>query len=560
VVAAVSLACGLAGCRSAPPARKVVLVGIDGAEWAVLDPLIASGRTPALAGLVARGTRGPLATLRPTLSPALWTTVATGQPPEVHGVQNFIVHRPQVTLALGALPAGDLRLRLAIDVEPPCGREALEFYLNGARLADLTADGAGVRVSLPGAARRPDGDELLLRLPARCAAPGASPKEGAPPWARLSALELATAAGERLPEPALTDLAEPAAVRADPAGGLLLVGRQVAQTESGDRRVPALWTIASARGRTVDVVGWWCTWPAEVVRGTLVSDFLFFASTRRLLALDDVGDEALQAGAVQPPAQGAILTEALAPRWEMSADELARFVPRDSPRFAEHLAVPARVRSLADPPLAVLKDTYLINRPYFTSARRLLAAERPDLLLVYTNLVDAIEHKFWRYYEPARFAGVTPEEIADFGDTIPRAYVHVDAELGALLAEVSPDTVVLVVSDHGHHAAHADGVFSGEHGDAPPGILVATGPGIRVGARVDGASLLDVAPTVLAILGLPVANDMPGRVLDELFTTPPQVARVATYRDLVAVSPAATPAPALDAGVRERLRALGYLQ
>jgi Type I phosphodiesterase / nucleotide pyrophosphatase len=521
---------------------------------------MAAGRAPALAALVARGSRGPLATLHPTLSPALWTTIATGQPPSVHGVENFVVQRPQVTLALGALPAGDLVLRLAVEVTPPCGREALELYLNRSRLTDVSADDAGVRATLPAAARQSGGDALVLRLPARCAA--ASGVKAAPaPWGRLAAVTLTTATGAAVAAPAPADVVrDPAAGRPGPAGDVLLVGRQVAQVESGDRRVPAIWTIASARGRTVDVVGWWSTWPAEAVRGTMVSDFLFFASTRRLLGLADVGDEALQAAAVQPPAQGVLLAEALAPRWEMSAEELARFVPRESPRFAAHLAVPARVHALGDPPLAVLKDTYLINRPYFAIARRLLAAEHPDLLLVYTNLVDAVEHKFWRYYEPARFGAVAAEDVADFGDTIPRAYAHVDAELAALVAGVGPDTVVLVVSDHGHHAALKDGVFSGEHADAPPGILVAAGPGIRAGGRIDGAGIIDVAPTLLALLGLPVADDMPGHVLSELFAAPPRVERVATYRDVLPAPTTGAPAPALDDGVRERLRALGYLQ
>jgi hypothetical protein len=345
---------------------------------------------------------------------------------------------------------------------------------------------------------------------------------------------------------------------AQPGGPALLVGRRVAQIESSDRRVPALWNIATARGRSVGVVGWWCTWPAERVQGTMISDFLFFASTRRLLDLEALPETALGAGAVYPPEAGRVLADAMPAGWEMSAEELARFVPATSPRFARHLATPARVQSLEDPPLVILKDTYLITRPYFAAARRLAAEGQPDLLLVYTNLVDAVEHKFWRYYEPTRFADVPAEEVADFGDTIARAYAYVDAELGALLAALAPDTIVLVISDHGHHAARDGGVFSGEHSDAPPGILVAAGPGIPRG-EVRGAGLQDIAPTVLALLGLPLARDLPGKVIDGLFAAPPETGAVATYRDLPRDGAPAAASPELDPAVRERLRALGYL-
>ena len=560
-----AVACGIVACRrGAAPARKVVLVGIDGAEWTIVDELRQAGRLPALGKLIDGGARGQLATLRPTLSPALWTTVATGESPATHGIENFVVFRPQAEIALPALPAGDLDLRLGLAIEPPCARESVQVHVDGTSVAG-SWDDAGLRVRLPGGRR--DGPRAVrLGVPARCAAPppaGQPPRASGPPWGSLAAVSVVSASGDTILEQRPEALASPERGIAGPerpGGPALLVGRRLAQTESGDRRVPALWNIATARGRSVGVVGWWCTWPAERVRGTIVSDFLFFASTRRLLAMEQVSEDAIQARAVYPPEAVRLLADGMPARWELSADELGRFVPSGSPRFADHLAVPARVRTLGDPPLVVLKDTYLINRPYFAAARRLAAEGQPDLLLVYTNLVDAVEHKFWRYREPARFANVSPEDVADFGETIARTYEYVDAELGQLLAALDPETVVLVISDHGHHAAHDDaGVFSGEHSDAPPGILVAAGPGIRRG-EVHGASLYDMAPTVLALLGLPLSDDMPGKVPGELLAAPAPTERVATYRDLPREAAPAPAAEEVDPAVRERLRALGYLQ
>ena len=550
----------LAACGpSEPPARRrVVVIGIDGAEWSVIDRLRAAGRLPVLDGLIARGARGPLGTFRPTLSPALWTTVATGMPPAVHGIENFVLQRPVVDLPLGSLPPTTLDLVADLRLAPGCDAAALELFVNDDRLARVRAEGATVHAEVPPASRRErrKGETLTIRLRRPCTPP-ADPKAPPRPWARLGALRLLDHDGRIAAEPDAAAIGRAAGVR--PAdGGLDLLGLRVEQVESSDRDVPALWNIASARERSVAVVGWWCTWPAEAVRGTLVSDFLFFASTRRLLALTGAPEIMLDEGAVYPAADVDLLAEALPARWQLDADALARFVPRDSPRFAVHLAVPARVAALGDPPLTVLKDTYLQNRPHFAAARA-LAARRRDLLLVYTNFVDAVEHKFWRWYEPARFPDATPEDIADFGDTIPRAYAWVDAEMGEILKRAGDDAIVLVLSDHGHHAAKPGGVFSGDHGDAPPGILIAAGPGIPAGATIGNATLLDIAPTVLTLLGLPAASDMPGRVLRELIPGFREAARVPTYRDIPREGPSTPAAGALDPSVRERLRSLGYL-
>lgn len=77
---------------SAPPPAEpppVLIVGLDGFEWNVIEPSIAAGRMPNLARLMERGVCGTLDTLEPTNSPRLWTTLATGKLPEKHGILGF---------------------------------------------------------------------------------------------------------------------------------------------------------------------------------------------------------------------------------------------------------------------------------------------------------------------------------------------------------------------------------------------------------------------------------------------------------------------------------------
>ena len=70
-------------------ARKVLVIGWDAADWRVIRPLLSAGRMPHLAGLMARGVSGNMATLYPVLSPTLWTSIATGKRPPKHGVLGF---------------------------------------------------------------------------------------------------------------------------------------------------------------------------------------------------------------------------------------------------------------------------------------------------------------------------------------------------------------------------------------------------------------------------------------------------------------------------------------
>jgi predicted AlkP superfamily phosphohydrolase/phosphomutase len=95
----------------------------------------------------------------------------------------------------------------------------------------------------------------------------------------------------------------------------------------------------------------------------------------------------------------------------------------------------------------------------------------------------------------------------------------------------------------------------------PEGVFLAIGPGIRRGALVDGARIIDITPTILYALGLPVPEDLDGRVLTEAFTSEYLAANPVRRGP-----PTRPPAPVqsrqdeyANAVIEERLRALGYL-
>jgi hypothetical protein len=72
---------------------KLLLLGIDGATWRVLDPLLQAGKLPHLERLIAQGTSGVLRSLEYSASPVVWTTIATGKMPAKHNIKDFRVSR-----------------------------------------------------------------------------------------------------------------------------------------------------------------------------------------------------------------------------------------------------------------------------------------------------------------------------------------------------------------------------------------------------------------------------------------------------------------------------------
>ena len=109
--------------------------------------------------------------------------------------------------------------------------------------------------------------------------------------------------------------------------------------------------------------------------------------------------------------------------------------------------------------------------------------------------------------------------------------------LETLLALAGDDTAVILISDHGYYHDHLrpdprEGKSGPTDWHRPFGVFMGSGAGFLSGKRVYGASLLDIAPTILHLLGLPAADDMPGRVLAEVVSHSELLPRIESWDDM----------------------------
>lgn len=115
ILGVLSLGLLLAGCGPEPASRgRVVLIGVDGASWNLLDPMVKAGELPHFKALMDRGVSADLASVPPFLSPAVWTSIATSRRPEDHGVLYFYSNRHAIKVPTiwDRLAAGGLRVGL----------------------------------------------------------------------------------------------------------------------------------------------------------------------------------------------------------------------------------------------------------------------------------------------------------------------------------------------------------------------------------------------------------------------------------------------------------------
>jgi tetratricopeptide (TPR) repeat protein len=410
--------------RAAQSGRSVIFVGLDGADWQLLDRYMAGGAMPNLAALVAEGAGGVLLSQHPPLSPLVWTTMMTGASPVDHRILDFTRFNP-------------------LD-----GRE----------------------------------------------------------------------------EPITSD----------------------------ERRLPAVWNMATAAGRRVAVIGLWATFPAETVNGLMVSDRLVPSLLR--IPTDAPGtvypsERAAWARAARSSAENGV-----------GLAQLREYLPWLDE--ATWVGLAAASNPYAHPATA-LRRILVETRLAHALGTEVIGDDGPDLSIVYFEGTDSIGHVF-APFAPPRQASVVPEDFERYWQVPERYFRAVDGLLGEyrrLAAERG--AVLFLASDHGF--TWGEGRPARVSSFAPAtaaewhraeGVYLLWGAGVSPAPGHPGrGSVEQVAATLLALLGL--APSGLGTPLAPVSPDPrPPLDYRAHYRPAQAL--ASTPGTESKEAI-EKLRALGYV-
>jgi len=329
-------------------------------------------------------------------------------------------------------------------------------------------------------------------------------------------------------------------------------GRGVQPVSNLSRTSKALWNIFSQNDLRSVVIGWWPSHPAEPIKGVMVSDHYHRANGPLKKGWP------LPANAVHPAELAGALADlrvhpdVLEPDMVMPFIPLARDIDQDRDRR-----------------LGLFLRTLAECMSIQNAAMWLMEHQKWDFFAVYYDSIDHFSHGFMKYHPP-RQAWVEERDFELYHNVISMAYQLQDQMLGALVEKAGEDTAVILMSDHGFHPDHLrpasiPDIPAGpaiEHRDF--GILAIQGPEVKKGKLLHGASVLDVAPTILTLYGLPVGQDMDGEVLSQAFREAKETRSIGSWEEVAGADgrhPAHTRLdPVAAPAALEQMIALGYLE
>jgi predicted AlkP superfamily phosphohydrolase/phosphomutase/tetratricopeptide (TPR) repeat protein len=300
-------------------------------------------------------------------------------------------------------------------------------------------------------------------------------------------------------------------------------GENLRPVTSTSRKVKAIWNILNQEGYKSNVVAWWPSNPAEPINGVMVSN-LYQIATKPLEE-----EWEMPKGTVHPEELSETMKEFRIHPHQITLNQALPFIPN----LKDNIPLRSDRRTTS-----VIKN--MANAGTIHSAScHLLEKSDWDFMAVYHDAIDHFSHVAMRYFPPRR-PEIPEQDFEDFQHVVEAAYVFHDRMLDRMMSLIDEEnTTVLLISDHGFHCDHQRPLYipkepSGpavEH--SPYGVFVMAGPGIKKnGMAISGASVLDITPTLLHHMDLPVGKDMEGKVLHACFEEPREVQFVDSWETI----------------------------
>lgn len=529
-----------------PPIRQVVLLGGDGATWDVALPMIRAGKMPHLARLMEEGTWGGIRTTLPWKSPILWTSIATGKREEEHGIHDFVT-RDRATQTVIPISVSSRKVKAIWEIVSQAGLrvDVVGWYgswpvepVNGTMVSDRL-----LRRDLPLAdrlfpeSRMGEVEEVIAGIEGleELASFGGEEEGGEgdgdhEEWKPRRKEKVAAVLGVHLLEKDRPDLH-------------LIYLREI------DDMQHFYWhTHAARRGSRLARFFYGPPDPSEVERkGTRVEEAYEKLDAVLGKILERVGPETVVAvvsdhgGGIKARGE---LNFTLSPVLEQWG--LLKLLP-------DREAVDWTQTRISDSTLQVWHE----ERTLFVNQRPEGPFHGNPPEVEELQLLKSVAHRLKWLKVTTGQPLVTQVRVVPASEKGP---AHLSVRMNVRLSPketVRGEGVELPLS----HVVWPR-ILTGTH--RLNGILAMAGPGIRPGARLRAASVLDVTPTLLYFLDLPVGEDMAGRVLLE--AVEPGLKRARPVRWIPTHETggprAATPSKGSSADLEmlEELRSLGYVQ
>lgn len=283
------------------------------------------------------------------------------------------------------------------------------------------------------------------------------------------------------------------------------------------RRASALWEILARQNLRCVAVDWPATHGSEVPGARVVSD---------RYAEPTAGPGVRPwppalSGTYWPGDSGATLDPLRVSPEQIGADLIAKYVP-DWPKIDQQ----------RDRRIGQLRVLLAADFSHQAATLHMLESGAWDFATVRFSALGHIA-KLFLPFTPPRRPWISEPEFGFYQAVVKAEYCLLDQMLARLRQVAGPDTTVMLVAAHGTRPPDNPPAGFPQHDPeawkSPLGAFAISGPGLVRDGLLHGATVLDVAPTILTWFGLPLAEDMEGRVLVEVFETTPIITRTPTW-------------------------------
>lgn len=283
------------------------------------------------------------------------------------------------------------------------------------------------------------------------------------------------------------------------------------------RKVKSFWNILNEAGLKTNVINWWPSHPAEKLNGVSVSNFYHQGAPV-------YGEQwPMDKSCVFPEELFQKLKDLRLHPGELTLSHIWPFIPE------AHKLDPEKDKVLK-PLMRVLAHCCSIHN----AVTYAMEHEEWDMTAVYYEAIDHFSHLAMKYHPP-KLKDLSQEDFDLYKGVVEGAYRFHDMMLERLVELAGPECHIILLSDHGFQSGSQRVLELPDVSAAPAlehrryGVLLAQGTDFKRNEAVYGASLLDVAPSILQFFDLPIGEDMEGRVISDLWNRAPSISKIPSW-------------------------------